>query len=81
MTYHGRIKDGVVVLDQAGALPDGTEVRVEPVPRDGTPGEEEKLPPWGEVLKDFIGALEGMPEDLAAQHDHYLHGTPKKRNP
>ena len=24
------------------------------------------------------GALDGLPDDLAAQHDHYLYGTPKR---
>jgi predicted DNA-binding antitoxin AbrB/MazE fold protein len=23
------------------------------------------------------GALDGLPDDLASQHDHYLYGTPK----
>jgi hypothetical protein len=29
MTYHGRIKNGVAVLDTPVTLPDGTRVRVE----------------------------------------------------
>jgi hypothetical protein len=29
MTYRGYIKDGVAVLDEAVALPDGTPVRIE----------------------------------------------------
>jgi hypothetical protein len=24
------------------------------------------------------GALDSLPNDLAAQHDHYLYGTPKR---
>jgi antitoxin component of MazEF toxin-antitoxin module len=24
------------------------------------------------------GALDGLPDDLAAQHDHYLYGAPKR---
>lgn len=34
---------------------------------------------WQEV-KDLIGVVEG-PEDLAAEHDHYLYGTPKRQDP
>jgi len=30
-----------------------------------------------EVLEELVGALQG-PEDWAAQHDHYLYGTPKR---
>jgi hypothetical protein len=32
MTYHGRIKNGVAVLDTPVTLPDGTRVRVEVEP-------------------------------------------------
>ena len=31
MVYRGRVKDGVVVLDDPNSLPEGTEVRVEAV--------------------------------------------------
>ena len=41
MTYLGHVEKGVVVLDEADGLPDGTEVRVEAVKRpkygDGCP--------------------------------------------
>lgn len=42
MTYHGEIRQGVVVFDGPAPLADGTRVRVEPdVPRIvGTPGED-----------------------------------------
>ena len=36
MVYRGRVKNGVVVLDNGGRLPDGTEVRVEPFSRGRT---------------------------------------------
>lgn len=32
-----------------------------------------------DVLKELAGTIEG-PEDWSAEHDHYLYGTPKKRN-
>lgn len=32
MVFQGRIERGMVVLDQPSALPDGTRVRVEPLP-------------------------------------------------
>jgi len=35
-------------------------------------------PPFGERFKDSHGAAEGLPSDLAAQHDHYRLGTSKK---
>jgi hypothetical protein len=31
-----------------------------------------------ETLKPIIGTAIGLPEDFALNHDHYLHGTPKR---
>ena len=72
MTYRGRVKNGVIVLDDSASLPDGTEVDVSPAVDDSTE------PTWGEVFKDIIGKAEGLPPDMARNHDHYIHGTPKK---
>lgn len=47
------------------------EVRL--VPADGGEG-----PNWAEALKDFIGAAEGLPPDMARNHGHYIHKAPKK---
>jgi len=33
---------------------------------------------WGEALLAVAGTAEGLPKDLAHNHDHYLYGTPKK---
>ena len=70
MTYQGRVSNGVVVLEQGADLPEGTQVRVEPV-------NEPARKTLYERLKDFAGVAEGLPEDLAQQHDHYIHGSPK----
>ena len=32
----------------------------------------------GEILLRHAGKAVGLPEDMAAQHDHYLHGGPKR---
>ena len=34
--------------------------------------------PAGQGLTKFAGAVRGLPSDLARNHDHYLHGRPKK---
>lgn len=39
---------------------------------DGTP------PVWSQALLEIAGAAEGLPTDFAENHDHYLHGTPKR---
>ena len=31
-----------------------------------------------EQLGDLIGSVPDLPSDMAAQHDHYLHGAPKE---
>ncbi len=73
----GTVVNGQVVW-QGVAPPDGTEVRVllpgEPPPApDGT----EAPGPHAWMLK-YAGALDDLPADFAAQHDHYIHGTPKR---
>ena len=32
-----------------------------------------------DALLEFAGTAEGLPPDLAEHHDHYLHGTPKRK--
>ena len=80
MTYRGKVKDGVVVLDEPAALPDGTEVSVRalkgargPVRRKGS------APTLLDELEPFIGMAEGLPPDASANVDHYLYGAPKQR--
>lgn len=76
MVYRGIVKNGVVVLKEGAQLPDGTEVRVEPVSR------EEAVaaagPTLAEQFADVIGTVPELPPDMAEQHDHYLHGAPKR---
>jgi len=76
MSLEGRIHEGTVVFDAPVSLPEGTRVRVEPVsePTKDQKGQMSLL----EVLGDIVGAIDGLPGDLAAQHDHYLYGTPKR---
>lgn len=79
MVYRGRVKNGVVVLDPPGALPEGVEVRVEIVPAESEgPLLEEQGQTLGQKLMKYAGRAVGLPEDAAAQHNHYLYGTPKR---
>jgi len=32
----------------------------------------------GEALLEFAGTAEGLPADMAENHDHYLYGVPKR---
>ncbi len=71
----GKVVNGVIVLDQPGKLEDGTAVRVMPVEKPSGGEESESLK---EMLLSFAGMVEGLPPDMALNHDHYLYGVPKK---
>jgi hypothetical protein len=73
----GKVVNGNVVLDQPGKLADGTEVRVRPVVR--TSNAEGRDASLSKMLLSFAGTIEGLPEDMALNHDHYLYGVPKKK--
>jgi hypothetical protein len=72
MTYKGHVEKGVVVFNGPSRPADGVSVRVEEV----APMPDH--PSWAEVFKDLIGAADGLPEDLAENHDHYIHGAPRR---
>lgn len=72
-TIMGQVRDGVVVFEEGTPpLAEGTWVRVEPVDR------EALLKSLGEKLLEVAGQASGLPPDLAQNHDHYLHGQPKR---
>ena len=64
MELEGVVHNGVVVPDDASALPEGARVRITL-----TPTEPPK--PFAERYAAFKGCLPDAPEDLAGQHDHY----------
>lgn len=33
---------------------------------------------WGTALQEIAGTAKGLPSDFARNHDHYLHGTPRR---
>jgi hypothetical protein len=77
MTLHGQVRGGVIVFDPPVALPEGAEVQVQVLPSPAEPAAAEPQSLY-ERLKPFVGAAKGLPVDFAAQHDHYLYGTPKR---
>jgi hypothetical protein len=72
MSYEGKVLNGVIVLDNDQKLPDGT--RVEVIVRDTS----EKKPTLRDRLLKLAGTVDDLPPDMARNHDHYLHGAPKK---
>lgn len=71
MELEGVVQNGVIVPDDATALPEGMRVSIAPLPAS-------KPKTFGERMARFKGILHGLPTDLAAQHDHYRLGTPKR---
>ena len=72
MNLAGTIQNGVVILDDGTQLPDGTrvEVIVRAAPSQG--------PTLAERLLALAGKIDDLPPDMAENHDHYIHGTPRR---
>ena len=66
------VENDIIKLPPGVHLPDGTMVRVEPEGRS-----EANSLAW---LEAYAGTVDG-PKDLAAEHDHYAHRTPKRSEP
>lgn len=75
MTYRGTVSKGTVILPSEARLPDGTQVRVEPI------DDVSEFEPVGKKLMALAGILKDLPEDFAENHDHYVHGTSRRRVP
>jgi hypothetical protein len=72
MSLDGTVVNGVIVLDDQEKLPEGTRVEVVVKPA------VEKKPTLSERLLKHAGTVPDLPADMAEQHDHYIHGTPKR---
>ncbi len=69
MSITGTIEEGKVIAQGEIPWPSGTVVRIEAAP--------DETPSLWETLKDFDGMARDLPEDLAANLDHYVHGHAK----
>jgi len=87
MVLKGTVINGTIVLDQPpAALAEGSRVEVviktthekEPGVTSGAPDPGKAASPLGEALMQLAGTAVGLPQDMAEQHDHYIHGTPKR---
>lgn len=77
MTVRGRIHQGHIIPTDPLPLADGTEVEIDVRPVEPA-AQQPETPTLYERYKGFIGSVEGLPSDFAAEHDHYIHGTPKR---
>jgi hypothetical protein len=71
MELEGVVHNGVIVVDDITALPEGTRVRI-------IATTIEKPRTFGERFARFKGTVPDLPTDLASQHEHYRLGTPKR---
>jgi hypothetical protein len=78
MTYKGHFENGKIVLDEPVDIADGTVVRIEIATSVEEPASDDSQEQsLAERYAEFIGIVEGLPEDAAKNVDHYLYGTPK----
>lgn len=74
MVYHGRIRNGIIVLDELVRLPEGAEVRVNIVTGEKSGnGDGAKSTIWNRLL-EIAGTADDLPSDAARRVDHYLYG-------
>lgn len=82
MTLEGTVINGAIVIDGNQPLPEGARVEVllkpEPAVAEVVATGGKPVSALGAMLLRHAGKAIGLPEDMAAQHDHYLHGTPKR---
>jgi hypothetical protein len=71
MVVEGIVQNGMIVLENGIQIADGTRVQV-------IVQEVEKTPTLAERLLKHAGTVADLPSDMAEQHDHYIHGTPKR---
>jgi len=70
--FFGQLKEIVGVTAEEAGLSEGARVEVVFRPAEDQP---ETLQ---EALLKHAGCLTDLPADMAEQHDHYIHGTPKR---
>ena len=82
MELYGKVKNGVIVPESGESLREGQLVRIEPVKkaRAVAAGRKPKQPKETvtQRLARKLGGIVKMPRDWARNHDHYIHGTPKR---
>ena len=79
MVYFGKVQNGAIVPEGGVRLPEGSRVRIEPVTNGSpAPASSSDIDPI-DTLGDSPIDDASLPADLAAEHDHYIYGTAKRR--
>lgn len=85
MTYHGTVENGIIQIQGGLQLPEGAKVRIEVEQKaeaHAAVAEGASQTIW-QKLFELGRSVEAepcdLPADLAVNHDHYLHGQPKRQ--
>ncbi len=74
MSITAVVEKDTIKLPPGVHLPDGTPVRIKTnAPAVASP--EPNALGW---MDSFAGCIDTLPEDFAAEHDHYIHRSPKR---
>ena len=79
MILEGHIKHGRILFNTSVVLPEVAKVTVHVHAESIAPESTDELPTLFDRLKSVVGQAKGLPEDLAINHDHYLHRQPKRQ--
>jgi len=83
MTYRGTVQNGVILIEGGVRLPEGAEVQIEVAAGAQWHTDTSDEPTIGQKLAALGRWAEtqpcDLPDDLAINHDHYIHGVPKRR--
>ena len=80
MTIEGVVKNGAIILKEGVKVPEGTPVQVV-IPDQAlksTNLEKSDSTPTLAALLKYAGCMKDLPPDFAEQHDHYIHGLPRR---
>lgn len=77
MTYKGHVENGVIVLDEPVEMTEGMQVRVD-FESSADREHPQRSQSFRQRYAEVVGKGRGLPEDAAANHDHYLNGAPKR---
>ncbi|MGH7944639.1 MAG: hypothetical protein ACREH8_11035 [Opitutaceae bacterium] len=77
MIFIGKVSNGTILLPPGAHLPEGAEVEVRPIAAKGN-GADFSTDELTDELVRLSADVHGLPTDLARNHDHYLHGLPKR---
>ena len=72
MTFTGKVVKGAIILPPNVKLPEGLQLEVT------IPELAAQTATIHERLLKFAGIIKDVPPDFARNHDHYIHGAPRR---